>query len=430
MSWILAAVLLLVLALVCGILLQYVVRTTPITGIHAIDGSAARMDAGTPTFADTVGLVCAAPLERGNRIEILACGDETYPALFEALTGARHAITWQVFWFKPGRLAQQLFDVLTDRARAGVRVHCLFDAFGARDMPDEYLDGLRQAGIDVRIFRPLRWRTLYKAQQRLHVRSVVIDARVAFTGGFGIDDRWAGDGRHPGSWRDTNLRLEGPIVNQLQSVFVANWAEASGELLVGDGVFALDDARVEDGRREAGLVHGVPSLGSTLAERLLMLSILGAQERLLITNAYFIPDDVLCDMLVGAVERGVDVRVITPGANTDRRSAFLAGRSHYERLLEAGVSIFHYRPSMLHAKTLVADGCWSLVGTLNFDNRSLKLNDEVVVVSSERVVARRLEELFEEDLAMSEAVELDAIRRRPWTDRAQERLARTVAPLL
>ncbi len=429
MSWIVIAVLLLAIVAVAGVLLEYFLRTTPITRIRSIDGGVARMTVASPTFRQTVSQIAGARLERGNRIEILPNGDATFPRLWEELARARHVITWQIFWFKPGRLAERAFDVLRERARAGVRVHLLLDAFGARGLGDDYLDRLREAGVRVDLFRPFEWTTLYKVQQRMHVRSVVIDARVAFTGGFGIDDRWLGTGRQAGSWRDTNVRLEGPIVNQLQSVFVANWAEATGELLIGDGVFALDPA-LADGEHVAGLVHGVPSLGSTLAERLLVLSIVGAQQRLYVTNAYFIPDDGLCDLLVDAVKRGVDVRVITPGRNTDRISAWLAGRAHYERLLEAGVRIYHYRPSMIHAKTMVVDGTWSMAGTLNFDNRSLKLNDEVVVVSTDREVAERLEQLFEEDLRWCDPVDLDEIRSRPWTARAQERLASLVAPVL
>lgn len=424
----LALLLAAILALLVGALALYVARSTPIDRTRWFDGEGRRLAAGSRAFEETVALLTGTPLRDGNRLELLVNGDETFPRLFADLERADTLITWNVFWFRPGALAERAVEALCARARAGVRVLCLLDAFGSRGLGEAWTGRLRAAGVEVAVFRPLRWRNLYKVQQRLHARSVVIDARLAYTGGFGIGDQWSGDGRHEGSWRDTNLRVEGPLVDDLQAGFVAHWAETSGELLVGRGVFSGRDAA--DGGTRAGLLRGVPTLGSTAAERMFVLSILGARRRLWITNAYFVPDATLCELLRDAARRGVDVRVLTPGANTDRRSAWLAGRTRFEELLEAGVRLYDYEPAMLHAKTLVADGCWSCVGSLNFDNRSMKLNEEVAVLVADGAFGAELERLFLDDLTRAREVQRAELAGRTRRQRWAEQAARLVAPLL
>ena len=290
------------------------------------------------------------------------------------------------------------------------------------------MQDLRKAGVEVAVFRPLRLKTLYKVQQRMHVRSIVIDGRVGYTGGFAIDDRWLGDGRHANQWRDTNVRLQGPVVTQLQVAFSANWAEATGELLMGETLFPLDATL--DGGQEAGIMQGSPSLGSTNAERLFVLFIAAARQRLYITNAYFVPGEDFRSLLIKTAQRGVDVRVLTPGSNTDQPLAWYAGRAHYADLLEAGVRIYEYRPTMVHAKTFIVDGLWATVGTFNFDNRSLKLNEEVALVVREAAFCKQLETIFLEDLDYADEVSLEAVRQRTRRERLKEQGARLLAPLL
>jgi cardiolipin synthase len=267
------------LGLVIAVLALYMARSTPIDGARWRDGEGERLTAGSRPFEQTVELLAGAPIRGGNRLEILANGDGTFPRLFDDLARAETMITWDVFWFRPGVLAERTVEVLSARARAGVRVLCLLDAFGSRGLGTAYVGRLRAAGVEVEVFRPLRWRNLYKVQQRLHARSVVIDGRVAYTGGFGIGDQWLGDGRTAGSWRETNLRVEGRLVDALQAGFVAHWAETTGELLVGHGVFSTGERT--DGGSQAGLLHGVPTLGSTAVERIYVLSALrrGATRR-------------------------------------------------------------------------------------------------------------------------------------------------------
>lgn len=404
------------------IAILFLTRGTPIERVRLADEENDPLVAGDPLFCETFSVLTNTTLTRTNAIDLLFNGDGTYEPLLEALASAQRLITWHVFWFRPGTLADRVHDVLCERARAGVTVLVLLDYYGSHPLQKEYVDSLRSAGARVEWFRDLRWNTLYKVQQRSHMRTVVIDSRVGFTGGFGIDDRWLGDGRHEHQWRDTSVRVRGPIVRQLQAAFIADWAEATGELLAGDEVLALGN-HSDAGDHLAGIMYAAPSLGSTNAERFFALSICGARERLYITNPYFIPDDDFRRFLAQAVSRGVDVRVLTPGRNTDKPSTWHAARAHYEELLESGVRIYEYRPTMVHAKTVVVDGVWASTGTINFDNRSMALNDEVALVTRDARIAGRLEEAFLEDLEYADEVTLPALRNRSWHYRIRERLA-------
>ncbi len=403
------AVLVVLLGLAAFVGLLHLTRGTPVSTVRDLDGPGDPPALEDEDFERTLQIHVNTRLVEGNRVEVLLNGEEVYPRLFEDLAAARELVTWTVFWFKPGALAERLRDALAERARAGVRVLFMYDMFGAWGIPSDYFDALRQAGVEVAEFRPVRWNTLHKAQQRSHIRSVVIDGRIGYTGGFAIDDHWQGDGRGPG-WRDTSVRLEGAAVEQLQSAFAADWAEATGELLIGQRIFP-QATHAPDGA-VAGLMYSAPTLGSTDAERFFALSIVGARRYLYITNAYFIPDDDFRGFLCDAVARGVDVRVLTPGANSDRLSTWYASRVHYEQILAAGVRIWEYSPTMVHAKTLVADDIWSEVGSVNFDNRSMALNDEVALMVRDGAVAERLRTAFLADLDYAEEVDLDAFRRR------------------
>ena len=370
-------------------------------------------------------------------MELLFNGDQTFDCLLAELSRAETLITWHVFWFKPGHLADRVSEVLRERARAGVTVLMLFDTFGSQGLSDAYRDRLRGDGVEVARFRPLTPRTLYKAQQRMHIRAVVVDGRVGFTGGFGVDDHWKGNGRKPGEWRDTNVRFTGPAVAQLQGAFAANWAEATGQLIAGTEAFAFDESEAparagidDDGSVLAGMLFSAPSFGSTPAERFLYASLAAARERFYITAPYFVADRHLRRALCRASDRGVDVRVLTPGRNTDRPSTYHAARAHYEELIRGGLRIYEYRPTMIHAKTLIVDGRWWAVGTMNLDNRSLKLNDEVALVGTDLRVAGRLERCFLEDLRYSDEVSLDALAERPWSDRLLEAGAVLISRLL
>ena len=409
--------------LLAGIGLLVVSRGTPLEGVRGLEVGTS---AGTSDFVATVENLVPTRLEPGNRIELLVDGEGTFPRLLADLRAARESIAIQVYYWKDGALSDAVGAALAERARAGVRVLALFDAFGA-DLPDAYYDTLRAAGVEVASLRPVSLFDLHRTQHRSHLRAVVIDGSVGYTGGWGFDRVWLDHAEQP-QWRETNARFSGPAVGQLAGAFAAGWAEATGQLLVGPALFpasppmSAEAAGTASGAR-AGLVFTSPTIGSTPAERLIALSIAAARERLWITNAYFVPDDDFRALLVDAARRGVDVRVLAPSAHTDVPLVRLAARAHYPELLDGGVRVFEYEPTMIHAKTMVVDGAWSLIGTMNFDNRSLALNDEVTLAALDTALGASLERLFLEDLGNAREILAPDFARRGVRQRAKERLA-------
>jgi cardiolipin synthase len=394
----------------------FITRGTAVRHVRGIGPDGAPVAPAEPQFPLSVALLTGTPLTTGNRVAIALNGDGTFPRLWDDLRSARSSITVQMYYGQPGQVADSLRRILIERAAAGVRVFVLYDAFGTADLPGEDRDAFRRAGVVAVPFRPLRLSTLYVLQNRSHVRGIVVDGRIGWTGGFGVDDKWLGDGHTGGAWRDTNVRFEGPAVRQLQAAFAAAWTEATGVLFT---------ARVEvdhhpEGVTKAGLLDAQPTLGSTSAERFLALSIAGARRSLYITNAYFAPDVNFVALLARSARRGVDVRLLLAGPRTDIRVARIAARARYQRLLDAGVRIYEWIPSSLHAKTFVADGLWTSIGTLNFDNRSLALNDEVTLMVLDAEVGQRMEAIFLDDLRHAEEITSEQFGRRPWTERVLE----------
>jgi cardiolipin synthase len=326
-------------------------------------------------------------------------------------------------------MADTLAKHLLDRARAGVRVLLILDAFGSQNLEGAWVDRLRAGGVETQWLRPLHWYSLNKAANRSHVRLVIVDGRIAYTGGFGIADYWYGDGRHHGQWRETNVRFEGPAVMHLQAAFAAAWAEASGELITGD-LFFPRASFLPVGKERAGLLFAVPSTGSTTAERFLALSIASARRTLYITNSYFVPDDDFRRMLREAADRGVDVRILTAGDETDIQTTTYAARARYLELMRAGVRIWEYQPAMMHAKTFVVDGLWWTVGSMNFDNRSLAFNEEANLVGVDSALGARLTTMFFEDLKYSREMTIEEFENRPWTRRLLEWGANLVSRVL
>ena len=403
-------------------------RGTPLTGVRSLDESPPPA-VSTEAFRNLIQLTLGTALRPGNGIEVLANGDAIYPRLWDDLRSAKHSITLQLYYCKPGRMAEELKTILIERARAGVKVLFLRDAFGAHELKKEYVQELIDAGVEVCRFRPTNFFELHKAQSRSHIRIVVVDGRIGYTGGFGIDDQWYGDGRTNGSWRETCVRFTGPAVAQHQSIFVAGWAEAANHLLTGALLFP-EDPFEPVGNITAASAHLAPTVGSTASERLTALTITCAERTLYIASAYFLPDDDFRRMLTEAARRGVDVRILTTGPETDTKFTLYASHARYEELLEGGVRIFEYQPTMMHAKALVADGIWSVVGTMNIDNRSFALNDESMVLVHDRGVAASLESLFLDDLRYSKEMTLAEWRRRPLRHRVYERATTLTSRLL
>jgi cardiolipin synthase len=406
----------LVLALI-GIL--SVTHDTPVKSVIAEgdkDGPPAIVD---PLFARSMELYTGVHLDPGNNVQIVLDGNGTYPQLWKDLASAQQTITVQMYYSQPGAVADTMAKYLIERAQHKVRVLLLLDAFGSQPLKRDWIQNLKDAGVEVVWLRPLRWYTLQKAAQRSHVRVVVVDGKVGYTGGFGLADYWLGDGHHEDQWRETNVRFEGPTVAALQAAFAAAWAEATGELLTGD-MFFPKISFADVGDVLAGLMYTIPSTGSTPAERYFALSIAGAQKTLYISNSYFVPGENFLRLLVAAAHRGVDVRVLTVSDKTDVKTTWYAGRTYYEKLLEGGVKIYEYQPTMMHAKSMVVDGMWSSIGSMNFDNRSLSFNDESVLVALDRRVGAQMDSIFLDDIKWAKEIKLDEFRKRPLSGRILE----------
>ncbi|HET9635036.1 MAG TPA: phospholipase D-like domain-containing protein [Gemmatimonadaceae bacterium] len=405
-----------VLALI-GIL--SVTHDTPVRSVLAEGDRGGPPSIEDPLFAHSIELFTGTHLDSGNNVQILLNGNGTYPQLWKDIASAQQTVTVQMYYSQPGAVADTMAKYLIDRAQHKVRVLLLLDAFGSQPLKKEWIAKLKRAGVEVVWLRPLRWYTLQKAAQRSHVRVVVVDGRIGYTGGFGLADYWLGDGHHEDQWRETNVRFEGPTVAALQAAFAAGWAEATGELLTGD-MFFPQTSFANAGNVEAGLMHSIPSTGSTPAERFLALSIAGARHTLYITNSYFVPGENFLRILLKAAHRGVDVRVLTVSNKTDVKTTWYAGRTYYEPLLEGGVKIYEYQPTMMHAKTMVVDGMWSYIGSMNFDNRSLSFNNESLLLALDRNVGAQMDSVFLDDIKWSKEIKLDEFRKRPLAGRILE----------
>jgi len=387
-----------------------ITRGTPIGRVVTLS------DSGPPTISDslferTFELFTGTHIADGNAVQQANNGDGVYPPLWADLRSARQTITVQMYYSLPGQVADTLSAILRERARAKVRVLLLVDAFGSQHLKRGWIRELRGAGVEVAKLRTLRWYTVSTAMNRSHVRVVVVDGRIGYTGGFGVADYWLGDGQHEDQWRESNVRFEGPVVMQLQAAFAAAWAEATGELITGPLFFPASGFQPA-GTTHAGLLFTSPTLGSTAAERFYALTIVGARRSLYITNSYFVPDDDFRRLLKRAARRGVDVRVLTVSAKTDVKTTWYAGRHWYEELLRGGVRIYEYQPTMLHSKTLVADGMWSSVGSMNFDNRSMAFNNESNLVVLDSLFGRQMDSIFFADLKYATEIKLESFEKR------------------
>ena len=378
------------------------------------------LEVGDPTFAATITGYTEAPVVGGNRIDVLLNGDEIFPAKLKIINAATKTINYAQYVFEEGQPADDVARALAERCRAGVQVNVLVDAVGAMAMPAGQRELMTEAGCRVETFRPLRPWSLDHANNRNHRRILVVDGLVGITGGSGTSGKWGGDGRTDGHWRDTDVLVEGPVVTQLQGAFVENWLEATGVALGGEDYFPQPQEM--RGPVSAQAVRSSPAGGSVSMYTMFLLAVASAQRSIHITNPYFVPDDKMIETLVQAAHRGVRAVVILPGA-IDHNLVRQASRSELGRLLRAGIEVYEYRPALLHAKTMVIDGIWSTVGSTNLDRRSFALNDELNLVIYNQAVARRLDEIFAQDLALSQRVTYRDWRRRGIVGRLLELLA-------
>ena len=384
-------------------------------------------DSDDPQFKRAMGMLLGPAFAEGNRVETLLNGNEIFPAMLTAIRSAKQSITFETYIYWSGAVGQAFVDALTERARAGVSTHVLLDWVGSVKMEDKYLDALKKAGVEVERFHEPHWSHLHRMNNRTHRKLLVVDGRVGFTGGVGIADQWQGHASRPEEWRDTHYRVEGPVVAQMQAVFMDNWMKATGRVMHGPDYFpALSPA----GDMSAQMFSSSPTGGSDSMHLMYLLAITAAKHRIDLASSYFVPEEMAIKALVAAAQRGVKVRVITPGPDIDSDTVRRASRARWGDLLEAGVEIAEYQPTMFHCKILVIDGLLASVGSTNFDNRSFRLNDEANLNVLNHDFAERQHADFEDDWKQSRKITLKAWRNRPWHEKLMEHTASLIGAQL
>lgn len=376
-----------------------------------------------PQFRREMSVMLGPTIVDGNRIDDLQNGREIFPAMLEAIAAARRTITFETYIYWSGDIGHHFSRALADRARAGVEVRVLLDWVGCLKMAPDLLDEMREAGVDVRHFRPLRWYNVGRMNNRTHRKLLVIDGRIGFTGGVGIADQWNGDAGDPDHWRDIHFRAEGPVVAQFQAAFNDNWIRSTGMVLAGDAYFP--ELRPV-GDMPAQMFIASPAGGSESMRLMYLMAIAAAAESIDMQAAYFVPDAMITRALLEARERGVRIRVVVPGPHIDSEAVRVASRAQWGRLLEAGIEIAEYQPTMMHNKLLVVDRELVSVGSTNFDIRSFELNEEASLNVYSREFAARMSEVFEADLANARPYTLEDWRARPLRTRIKETLVRPI----
>ena len=373
-----------------------------------------------PQFLRSMGQLVGPAFVSGNRVQTLLNGDQVFPAMLNSIREAQRTITMESYIYWSGKTGEEFSKALIDRAQNGVRVHLLLDSVGAGKLDKSLLKKMTDAGVQVQHYHPVLWFTITRLNNRTHRKIMVVDGKVGFTGGLGIADQWLGNAEGPGHWRDTHFKVEGPVVGQLQAVFMQNWMKTSGELLDGENYFPKIDKK---GDQLAQVSMSSANEGSENARLMYLLAIACAQKNILMSNAYFVPDALSVQTLVAAARRGVHIRIIAPGKVTDTKFVRRASRSRWGDLLKAGIEIYEYQPTMFHCKVMVVDGLWSAVGSTNFDNRSFRLNDEVNLNVVDRGFASEQADVFQDDLAHSTRITYEGWKNRPITEKLKEFLA-------
>lgn len=372
-------------------------------------------------FLEVLGAIINAPVFRASHVVAHSTGEAIYEAMLAAIRAARSTVHIEAYLFLRGLAGDRFLEALTECAKRGVKVRVVVDAIGSFLTPDRYFARLRQAGGRVVWYQPIRWYTFKRFNNRTHRELLIVDGKVGFIGGAGIADYWLPSPVPGRPWRDTTVQFTGELVAGLQTSFIENWLEASGEILTGDEEFPYAGAHSAGG--DAGTVAGLvvnstPSAGrGTRARMLFQLFLTSARESIHINSPYFMPDRSARAELLRAVRRGVAVTIVTPGAFNNHPIARLASRRRYGELIAGGVAIHEYQPTMIHAKVLVVDSLWTILGSTNFDNRSFGLNDEVNAALRDAALARRMQADFAADLARSLPIDYETWRRRPFGEK-------------
>ncbi len=374
-----------------------------------------------PSFPRALSHLLAAPWVAGNRIESLENGDEVFPAMLAAIRAARHTITLESFIFWSGNVGKQFTDALSERARSGVRVHLLVDWLGSKKMDPAHAQQMEQAGVQITRYHPPRWYQIARLNHRDHRKILVVDGKVGFTGGLGIADPWLGNADSKEHWRDSHFQIVGPAAQDIESVFMDNWIKTRGDVLTGAEYFPAVES---SGSVPLQVFKSSRDAGGESMRLMYLLAIAAARHTIHIANSYFVPDQLAIDALVAARRRGVQVQIIVPGKGvSDANVTGAASRSRWGPLLDAGIEIYEFQPTMYHVKEVVVDSLWTSVGSTNFDLRSFRLNDEMNVNVYDRTFAVEQIGILERDRARSRRMTLEDWRQRPVTEKLVELFA-------
>ena len=371
-------------------------------------------------FVRSMGNLLGPQLTAGNQTRELLNGEAIFPAMLEAIRGAQKTITFETYIYWSGAIGKEFSKALAEQARSAVRVHVLLDWVGTNKMDDAELDEMRDAGVRIEKYHPIRFYNLGRMNNRTHRKLLIVDGCIGFTGGVGIADKWLGNAEDPDHWRDTHFRVEGPAVAQMQGAFMDNWIKTRGEVLHGNDYFPPLE---KVGNQIAQVFKSSAGEGSESARLMYLMSITCAATSVRIANSYFVPDDLSVETLVAAKKRGVRVQIIVPGEHIDAEVTRKASKSRWGPLLTAGAEIYEFQPTMFHCKVMIIDEVWVSVGSTNFDSRSFRLNDEANLNVLDAAFAKRQVEIFEADLLRSKPFTYAQWKRRPFKDKVMERMA-------
>ncbi len=376
-----------------------------------------------PRFLQELGVLLGPAFVDGNLPKVLRNGDEIFPPMLAAIRGARASVTFETYIYWSGAIGLEFARALADKARQGVKVHVLLDWVGSAKIDESIVDEMMAAGVLIRKFHPPHWSHLGRFNNRTHRKLLVVDGHTAFTGGVGIAPQWTGNAQSPDHWRDTHFQVEGPVVAQMQAVFLDNWIKVTGEVLHGPDYFPVLPPA---GRALAQMFSSSPTGGSESMQLMYLLAITAASRSIDLSAAYFVPDDMAIRALVDAMRRGVKLRIVVPGEHMDSETVRSASRSTWGPLLAAGALIAEFRPTMYHCKVLIVDNLLVSVGSTNFDNRSFRLNDEATLNVFDAEFAKQQTAIFEADLSLARSMTYAAWQQRP----AREKLSDWAASLM
>jgi cardiolipin synthase len=378
----------------------------------------------SPIVMKSIGELLGPPLVSGNKITHLKNGNQIFASMLEGIYSAQKTITFETFIYWEGFIGQEFSHALSLKAKSGVKVHVMLDWIGSRRMESSAISEMKAAGVQVAYYHTLKWYNLTRLNNRTHRKILVIDGKLGFTGGVGIADEWNGNAEDKNHWRDSHFKVEGPVVNQLQAAFMDNWNKINPEILHGEEYFPYITPA---GISLAQVFKSSPEEGSSSVRLMYLYSIVHAQKSIMIANAYFVPDSHVRKLLIEARKRGVKIEVIVPGDKIDTEIARRASMATWGEMLQAGIDIYEYQPTMFHCKYMIVDGLWVSVGSTNMDNRSFRLNDEANLNVIDKSLAGEMVKTFDEDKKMSDKTTYDEWKKRPFINKILEHLSKLLS---